>query len=395
MLKFHSYHEVCSVSGFSTLTLLSSQGAQNPFVEAALCYGFTYLGFETPLEALNVTILADDSYYSQEHTSTACPQNAESQFVHFHVPLSEAHKTGLGSSAALVTALIGALLHFYKTSNKHSLKDVDRWKQVAHNLAQAAHCSAQGKIGSGFDVAAAVWGSCLYRRFSPSILEEIGEVNSAGFADRLHRVICDIDEEGKSRKPGRWDMEVLSTECALPRRLRLVMCDVDQGSSTPGMVKKVLAWRKAQPAASTALWKKLEEGTDKLAWELQEMTRDHKRNPQVLGEIIQKIREGVREMSEQAGVPIEPGEQTVLLDGLTKLPFVVGGVVPGAGGYDALALLVEDSDSAIADLQTFLHGFVQGQHGAQASERRVRLLRARQDMEGMRAEAFGIYKGWS
>jgi uncharacterized protein YuzB (UPF0349 family) len=32
---------------------------------------------------------------------------------------------------------------------------------VAHNLAQLVHAVAQGKIGSGFDVAAAVYGECL------------------------------------------------------------------------------------------------------------------------------------------------------------------------------------------------------------------------------------------
>jgi mevalonate kinase len=33
--------------------------------------------------------------------------------------------------------------------------------RVAHNLAQLVHAVAQGKIGSGFDVAAAVYGECL------------------------------------------------------------------------------------------------------------------------------------------------------------------------------------------------------------------------------------------
>ena len=42
---------------------------------------------------------------------------------------------------------------------------------LVHRVAQLAHCLAQGKAGSGFDVAAAVFGSCSYRRFSPAIIQ--------------------------------------------------------------------------------------------------------------------------------------------------------------------------------------------------------------------------------
>lgn len=46
-------------------------------------------------------------------------------------------------------------------------------RHLAHNLAQYVHCLAQGKIGSGFDVAAAVFGSHLYSRFDPSVLQQL------------------------------------------------------------------------------------------------------------------------------------------------------------------------------------------------------------------------------
>lgn len=34
-------------------------------------------------------------------------------------------------------------------------------RRVVHNLAQLVHANAQGKIGSGFDVAAAVYGAIV------------------------------------------------------------------------------------------------------------------------------------------------------------------------------------------------------------------------------------------
>lgn len=46
-------------------------------------------------------------------------------------------------------------------------------KRLAHNLAQFVHCLAQGKVGSGFDVSAAVFGSHLYRRFSPEVIQPL------------------------------------------------------------------------------------------------------------------------------------------------------------------------------------------------------------------------------
>lgn len=46
-------------------------------------------------------------------------------------------------------------------------------KTLVHNVAQFVHCFAQGKVGSGFDVSSAVWGSHRYKRFNPAILTPI------------------------------------------------------------------------------------------------------------------------------------------------------------------------------------------------------------------------------
>lgn len=88
--------------------------------------------------------------------------------------MSQVKKTGLGSSAALVTSLVASLLvHFKVISDECSAKDLE----IVHNLSQYCHCLAQGKIGSGFDVASAVYGSQIYRRFDPSPMASL--MNSA------------------------------------------------------------------------------------------------------------------------------------------------------------------------------------------------------------------------
>lgn len=90
------------------------------------------------------------------------------------VDLDEVHKTGLGSSAALVTSLVGALLRYFLPASlmdeAHAYRGRCMGRDLVHALAQFCHCLAQGKIGSGFDVSSAVYGSQIYRRFQPEIL---------------------------------------------------------------------------------------------------------------------------------------------------------------------------------------------------------------------------------
>ena len=79
------------------------------------------------------------------------------------------HKTGLGSSAALITSLVAALL--LHLGVVPALDEQSR--RLAHNAAQYVHCLAQGKVGSGFDVAAGVFGSQRYTRFNPAVISAI------------------------------------------------------------------------------------------------------------------------------------------------------------------------------------------------------------------------------
>ena len=41
---------------------------------------------------------------------------------------------------------------------------------VVHMIAQTAHCIAQGKVGSGFDVSSAVYSSHRHVPFSPEVI---------------------------------------------------------------------------------------------------------------------------------------------------------------------------------------------------------------------------------
>jgi len=303
------------------------------------------------------------------------------------VPLWEAHKTGLGSSAALVTAFTGALLSHYLPKAQFDLT-TDTSRKRLHNLSQGAHCAAQGKVGSGFDVASAVFGSCLYKRFSPSLLQSHGEPGSPSFSTKLKAL---VEETGV-----KWDTEIVKSAVQVPKGLRLVMCDVDCGSKTPGMVKQVLQWRKENPTEAGKIWSELQKRNDGLAAELVKLSKEDSTDYSELRECIDRIRALIREMSEASGVPIEPEEQTQLLDTCSRIPGVVGGVVPGAGGYDAVSLLVENKPEVIEGLKNALADWKinEGVDKGAVTIGKVSMLGVREEMEGVRLEDPAIYGEW-
>jgi phosphomevalonate kinase len=349
----------------------------NPFVETTLSYALTYVsrvGKHRPSHSMTsakLVILADNDYYSHPD-SPSTNTRATQRFARFPTTLSGANKTGLGSSAALVTALTAALLTHYLPL---SLFDISTTagRHTLHNLAQAAHCAAQGKVGSGFDVAAAVFGSCLYRRFSPSVLSELPEPGAPGFAPAL---VSLVDSREK------WDVEVEKDGVSISPGLALRMCDVDCGSQTVGMVKKVLEWRARDRDASKKLWDELQARNEALAFVLREGRQED------ISAAVGAVRALIREMSASSGVPIEPESQTELLDAVSLLEGVFGGVVPGAGGYDALALLMKDDEATKQMVETFLAEWSKKKGG------KVRLLRVKGEMEGVRLEKLSVYDGW-
>ncbi|KAK0923792.1 phosphomevalonate kinase [Friedmanniomyces endolithicus] len=365
---------------------------RNVFIETTVSYALSYVAsLSSPMiSPASVTILADNDYYSTP-ASLASRSDPVPRFHNFDVPISKAHKTGLGSSAALVTALTGALLTYYLPREIYDIT-TNLGKRQLHNLAQAAHCAAQGKVGSGFDVASAVYGSCIYRRFSPSILTSQVEPGKHHFSSQLRDI---VNESGDS---GKWDYEILKEGVKVPKGLRLVMCDVSCGSQTPGMVKQVLAWRKAKPAEANEIWTELHHNNIALVGDLKSAAEIAENNPaRRYAEITKRfhsIRALIRTMSEKSGVPIEPPEQTELLDACENIPGFVGGVVPGAGGYDAVALLIQDDEDVIARLQSLLAGwtFRNGENGVAGG--RVSMLGVREEMEGVRVEEVGQYREW-
>ncbi|OCF54614.1 phosphomevalonate kinase [Kwoniella mangroviensis CBS 10435] len=373
-------------------------------------------------DGLEIVVLADNDFYSQREQLSAMslPTQIRSlsslqPFTPLPRPIPQTNKTGLGSSAALVTSLVASLLSHLNivtlpSSSPQSNSNHDL--QLVHSLAQFAHCLAQGKVGSGFDVSSAVFGTHIYTRFSPSVLSPLMDrpLDSITFSSPTLLPVLESSQ---------WDQR--TTAFRLPKGLRLILADVDAGTDTPSFVGKVLTWRKENPEVAKKLWDDLDRANrqiERLLTELvaREGEHDYEETVGWMGERhiedvtlscanihcsqsaprtvtrsnfanqipFQIIRDFQRKMSELSGVPIEPPEQTRLLDACSELEGVIGGGVPGAGGYDALFLLIVDTPSVVSRVDNLWSGW---------KEMSVCPLLAKQSDDGLRLEELIAVKG--
>ncbi|XP_024377116.1 phosphomevalonate kinase, peroxisomal [Physcomitrium patens] len=375
-----------------SLRRVSSEGSSS-FVEqavqlsvAAAKAGFTGASSEERehfrdqlLQGLEITILGSNDFYSfrRQLEARGLPLTRSSlaalsafssistntQPGEDEIALPEVAKTGLGSSAAMTTAVVASLLQYFGRVDLPlhgaAKEDVETDLELVHSVAQAAHCAAQGKIGSGFDVSCAVYGSQRYVRFSPSVLSS---VQASG------RLITPL-EIMKQVLAESWDGERLAY--ALPPGLMLVVGEPGFGGShTPSMVGAVQAWRKRDPEKATPIWNALAEanlsvekgllhlktvaGSGKFyenilescstssadKWKI--LHGDTPGSLEVVMSLLEtrqaflQVRSLLRHVGEAAGVPIEPPSQTALLDATMEMDGVLLAGVPGAGGFDAV-----------------------------------------------------------
>jgi len=278
------------------------------------------------------------------------------------VALADVAKTGLGSSAALITSLVTALLVHTGLIAPDQLASASS-RHFAHNVAQFVHCLAQGKVGSGFDVSAAAFGSQLYTRFSPSVLQPLMDDPTGS-----RSLLSVLAPENRA-----WDLTV--KPFTLPPRTRLLLADIHAGSNTPLLVSKVLKWRSENSATAHSLWTALDQCNTSLGQTLMRLSQLYEQDQHTYVETVrwvsglqpvqwlanpniqqgqsacleafyeahlltEQIRGKMREMGKLSGVEIEPKQQTQLLDASVSMAGVIGGGVPGAGGFDAVWLLV-------------------------------------------------------
>jgi phosphomevalonate kinase len=330
-------------------------------------------------------------------------------------------KTGLGSSAALVSSLTAAFLTAAQRVVQKNRESRSPFQfsllDQKYIVAQIIHAAAQGKVGSGFDIAAAFRGSHVFHHPSlpeprsaqmQSILatfEDWKSVQNSSDAvsmahqlnQQLNEILASVAAPSRSTSCTAAD-GVLPSPAAVPigkknSLLQVILADVSGGSDSPGMSRKIMAWKTQQQSASRIphwddlrelneriilLWKRIDEhnatiedriklasssATQWIEWassnpgsrmphdgspksNQKELRKDHYPSFLVLVSLVVDLVHAFREyrmhfkaMGEAANVPTEPDAQSALADSTEQLPGVVAALVPGAGGHDALVCI--------------------------------------------------------
>jgi len=239
--------------------------------------------------------------------------------------------------------------------------------EASHGLSQLSHCIAQGKVGSGFDVSAGLFGTHAYTRFTPELL--------------VPYLTPDKGKEGKgglsyTKLLGGSLLDAERSPLSLPDGMVMVLGGVTGGGTdTRDMVKKVNTWRKEAKSAPV-LWESLAQASKDFSISLEALgnlarsnmlgyaawaeeasnlqaaikenavERDAPPGMESIAAAVDRLtsvsesrRSLLQAITRESGADIEPLEQTSLLDDTMLIPGVVAAGVPGAGGYDAVFAL--------------------------------------------------------
>ncbi len=241
-------------------------------------------------------------------------------------------KSGLGSSAAVTAATVGAVLTAF---------GLDFYKDdTLHKIAQVAHALGTGKIGSGFDIAAASYGDIIYSRYSPELIKDFPKDFSMNDVSRIVKM--------------RWDYSI--ERFPLPNVFDFLVANfVGNAAITTSMVGSVNGFKETN-----------RQEYDKIIREMDDRNRtaiEKLRLLQKIGEeesfnefksAFDQARVASKRLGKLSNVPIEPDDATELIEEsnanggfATKLP--------GAGGYDSIASLirVENGNKGMDKLRKF------------------------------------------
>ncbi|MGM0587609.1 MAG: mevalonate kinase family protein [Bacteroidota bacterium] len=258
-------------------------GRQDPAVYNKLGFVFSILNYVTlrsdqPIPGAEITVDTTDFYH----------------------PIS-ADKFGLGSSAALTVGLLKAL-------NEHMGQN--DWMQNLYFEALQAHRIAQGKLGSGVDIAASVTGGVLRYRM-PSTKDDVGE----------------------AIQPMSWSKD-----------LHMIPIWTGSSASTRNLVNKVKRFREAAPNAYTRISDRMhllsEQGCEAFG----------SGNLDVFMDIVGQFAEQEKILGTSSGAPIV----SEVHERITRLVANAGGVYKpsGAGGGDIGVAFCDRQDIKLEILHT-------------------------------------------
>jgi len=227
-----------------------------------------------------------------------------------------------------------------------------------HLLCQVANSLAQNKIGSGFDISAAIFGNQVYSRFPVKEVETLvdalgNDKDASGFNSLVLNTLKESTFE--------W---LIPSQLIFPQSLKLWLIDLETGSDTRSLVKEILKY-----LDSSSEWKahffevanRVVQGMYDTFQEINSLEKENSANNEKLAPLYEKLKELSKEyrkllkdLGNNAKVEVEPDLLTYVLDQLTSLnKEIIYSVCPGAGGYDA-ACLISTQDLSEEELNNAL-----------------------------------------
>lgn len=231
-------------------------------------------------------------------------------------------KSGLGSSAAVTVATIGAILRAHGVDTN---KD-----DCLHKLSQLSHTIATGKTSSGFDIAAATHGTIIYERYTPELTN--------GFPQDYS------DEELLALVKKEWNYRI--EKFPMPGIFKMSYASfVGEGMSTKAAVSKVFEFKKGDPERYGELIRAINDASSRSIDSLRRISGKGE-DPEELEEFKNSFNEGrmaTKRLGVESGVSIEDDYSTNLIEESCRNGALVA-KLPGAGGRDAIAALSIGSD---------------------------------------------------
>lgn len=203
---------------------------------------------------------------------------------------------------SLVTALLVGWNAFSLTDG---LCEEDR--SLIAEISLQAHFNAQGKVGSGYDIITAIYGSCVFEK-------------------KMNAIGCTF------------------TPFTFPSSLQIVFsCGGKQSSKTSTFVKAIEQWRKenATNEVVQTLWNQYKENNDSII----SILSKNDTNMTLLKSLFNEKLEIMYTISQLSNVEIIPELLYDLMKTTNQLENVVGCIVAGAGGYDSFYCIFKPVDT--------------------------------------------------
>ncbi len=247
------------------------------------------------------------------------------------MPNGNQHKIGFGSSAAAVVATIKAIFAFYEQ---------DITNEQIFKIAVIAHYEAQGNCGSGFDIAAATYGTTLvYKRFDPTWLEKQIEnviTQAVPSCTSLRNIVT---------QP--WpDLKI--TPIKLPENLIVLVGFSGKSANTSALINAMNDYKKREAKTYQCLISEINNIVTSLEYSLyagRSLPPLPEKNGSPLFNCINQNRTILAELAQKSGIDLEPDQLTNLISIAQK--HGAAAKFSGAGGGDCGIALC--TDQAIAE----------------------------------------------